>query len=283
MGFIISRFGYFALKLLSLLPLSFLYLISNFFYFTLYYVVSYRKRTIQENLRNSFPEKSEEEIQVLTKKYYRYLSQLIIETVKGFSLNREKLKEMVKEGNSAKLLNELYEQNESAIIVMPHYGNWEILCKSAPIYLKHEIIGAYKPLKDKYFDAKIKESREEFGTKMVAMDDVLRAMKSSNKPYLLVLIADQSPSNTKGCEWVNFLNQDTAMIMGAEKLSHKYDLRTYYIEASPLSRGKYEISLKYLGKGKEFLQKEFYNLLEKSIIKNPEYWLWSHRRWKHKR
>lgn len=277
-----SRALYFLLKILSKLPLSVLYQISTFFYFLLFYVVQYRKKTVIENLKKSFPEKNEQEIQLISKKYYKYLSQLIIETVKGFSLNKSRLKDMVKEGHSAQVLNELYEKNESAIVVMPHYGNWEILCKSAPLYLKHEIIGAYKPLKDKYFDTKIKESREEFGTKMVAMDEVLRAMKSCTKPYLLVLIADQSPSGTTGCEWVKFLNQDTAMIMGAQKLSHKYDLKTYYIEATPIKKGVYEIRINYLGKGKEYLQKSFFNLLEKSIIKHPEYWLWSHKRWKHK-
>jgi len=249
----------------------------------LYNVTKYRKNTVFENLKNSFPEKNETEINDIAKKYYRYLSQLIIETVKGFSLDRVNLMKMVKEGNSSEVLNALYVQNESAIVVMPHYGNWEILCKSAPLYLKHEILGAYKPLKDKYFDAKIKESREEFGTNMVPMEEVLRAIKTCSKPYLLVLIADQSPSNNKGCDWVQFLNQDTAMIMGAEKLSHKYDLKTFYIEATPIKKGEYQINLNYLGKGKEFSQKDFFNLLEKSIIQQPEYWLWSHRRWKHKR
>ncbi len=279
------KIGIFLICLISYLPFWVLYLISNFLYIVLYRLTKYRLKVVRENMKNAFPEKTEMELLILEKKYYRYLGDLVVESLKAITISKAQILKRLTYKNP-EIFNKLYDEGRSAIVVMGHYANWELMCKGSPLLVKNEILGAYKPLSNKLFDELMFKSRTEFGTNMIPMEKIPRAILKAEKPFVLVLIADQSPSHKESSIWVNFLNQETAVLPGAEKLAQKYNLPVIFANIICYKRGYYSCELSYIAKQ----PKETNNITElhthklESIIKEkPEYWVWSHRRWKMKR
>lgn len=275
--------------LVSILPFGVLYALSDFFYVILYYVISYRKKVAYTNLRNAFPEKSEADIKLLAKDVYRYTCDLFLETFKVLTISeRDMLKHCSLNADSVKLLDKLAAENRSIVLVMGHHGNWEWIGHTLNILAKHQVYAIYKPIKNARFDKLMYNMRSRFGIRLIAMKDTLRTMLSAKEELnATIFIADQAPV-PETAYWTTFLNQDTPVFKGTEAIAKKMNYPVVYISARRVKRGYYELQLELLtDKPLETAPGEITELhtkrLERGIIKQPEIWLWSHKRWKHKR
>lgn len=272
--------------LISLLPISVLYLFSDFLYSIIYVVLGYRKKVVQENLNNAFPEKSSEEINKITRDYYHYLCDLLVEVLKGASMTREQYEQRWT-ADSEEVLK-IYAQNRSAIFILGHFGNWEAAAPVCTFYCNYHLNIVYKPIANSYFEKLVNKIRTRFNNKVTPMDKILRQMlKDKNKPIAYAFVSDQSPS-PKNAYWMDFLNQDTAVFTGVEKIAQKLNIPVIYISLQRKKRGYYHIQPTLLFENPKETQEgeimhAFMKHLEQDIIKDPACWLWSHKRWKHKR
>lgn len=276
--------------LASLLPFPVLYLVSDFVYFTLFYLIGYRKAVVYQNLKNSFPEKSDEELKALRKKFYHYLCDLFLEISKTLTISKSKmLKRCVMSPETKALFDKYQNENRHVIIVMGHFGNWEWAGNTFSLTCKNQLYVIYHPLKNKYFNKLIIGMRMRFGTKLIAMRDTMRDMIKfrSGPPSVTAFIADQTPHPDRAY-WTQFLNQDTPIFTGTEKFSKKFNYPVIYVSVKRVRRGYYRIDSELLfDQPKDCAEHEIserhIKRLEEDILGIPESWLWSHRRWKHKR
>ncbi len=278
------------LYLVSILPFWLLYLISDGLYIIFYYLIGYRKKVVLLNLRNSFPEKSEEEITILSKKFYRYFCDLILESLKTLTVSREQVRKHVVFSDAAVATFKKYnESKQSIILVMGHMGNWELagagfsqLVSSPKLYI------LYHPLSNKRFDQLVYHMRTRLGNGLYAMNESLRGMlRDRDKVTATAFIADQTPS-PEGAYWTTFLHQDTPVFKGTEKLATKLNYPVLYVSVFRTKRGVYTIDLELLtdhpkGCQENEISEKHTRRLEKDILIQPEIWLWTHKRWKHKR
>lgn len=273
------------------MPFPVLYAISNGMYFLLYKVLGYRKAVVMDNLRRSFPQKTEAELLVVCEKYYRYLCDLFLETFKTLTISRSTMKKHCAFSASAKaLFDKLADEQKSIILVMGHQGNWEWAGNSFSLLCKQQLYVIYHPLSNKYFDGLMYRMRTRFNTKLIPMRDTYKDMLQSKKNKEIAataFIADQTPA-PDNAYWTTFLNQDTPVFWGTEKIARKMNMPVVYAQVKKMKRGYYEIYAEMLveepaktidGAVSGLHTKK----LEHDIIEQPETWLWSHRRWKHKR
>ncbi len=273
------------LSLISFLPFPVLYFLSDILYLFLYYIIKYRRIVVSENLLNSFPEKSKSELRQIEKRFYRYLADLILESVKTISISAIEIKKRFVFKNLELLTNYL-QNGRSVIAVTGHYGNWEWGPVAIGLELKEKVLVVYKPLSDKLFEGLMNSMRTRFGTIMVPMKQTLRkVVEFKNEPHVLVLVGDQTPSREESEYFTSFLNQQTAVFLGVEKIALKTNNPIIYFSINRLKRGYYECLVKSLIDNPE--QTKEYEItnshireLEKNIRFQPEYWLWSHKRWK---
>lgn len=277
------------LYVISLLPFPIFYALSDAIYFLLYRIIGYRKKVVYENLKNSFPEKSHQELKVIEKAFYHYLVDLFLETLKTLTFSKaEAIKHCNLTDESKAIFDNLYEQKQPCIIVMGHYGNWEWAGNTFSILNKQQLYVIYHPLTNKHFDKLMYDMRTRFGTKLYAMRDTMKEMiKNRHETNVTAFIADQTPSPEKAY-WTNFLNQDTPVFWGTEKIAQKLNYPIVYTSVKRIKRGYYKIHCEILvAQPKDTVEGEISEMhtrrLEKDIIEQPEIWLWSHRRWKHKR
>ena len=274
--------------LFSILPFPLLYVISDFVCFVLFRIVGYRKKVVLANLQNSFPEKSAEEINVICKKFYRNLSDIAVETVKLSSMSKRELEKRCAFKN-LHIIENYYDKGKSVIATVGHCGNWEWGALSLSIHSKHKVIGAYAPLSNPYFNNYFKRTREKFGIIMVPMKETVPFVLNYDKGLCLVgLIADQAPNvhSTNNYRTI-FLNQDSLVFTGAERLAMKTDNPVVYFKINRIKRGFYEVDIIDLfpnpSSTKEYeITDKYIRTLEQQIIETPDNWIWSHRRWKHK-
>lgn len=275
--------------LVSLLPKPLLYAFSDIVYLLLFRVIGYRKNVVLENLRNAFPEKSDKEIHEICVKYYRYLCDLLLETFKTLTINRKNIgKYCYLDKESEALFADFITKKQSFFIVLGHYGNWEFAGNAMSAQYKAQTYVIYHALTNKYFDKLIYKMRTRFGVKLIEMNAAAATLfKLRNEINAVGFIADQTPSNPENAVWINFLNQPTAVLRGIEVLSVKFKKPVVYVSINRISRGRYEINSKVLTLNPEQLSeneltKLHMSALEADILRKPEFWLWSHRRWKHK-
>ena len=275
------------LYLISLLPFKIIYWLSDFLYIIIFYFFGYRKKIVLQNLRNSFPKKTDQEIIKIQKDFYRYFCDLILETIKTLSITSEEINRHIVFKDTS-VFKKIYDQQQSAIVVMGHFGNWELAGAAFSQQPFHKLYVIYHPLSNKYFDKLFIYMRTRLGNNVYAMHDALRGMiKDRDKLTLTTFIADQTPS-PKGAYWTSFLNQETPVFKGTEKIAKKLNYPIIYVSIKRPKRGLYEIESELLvaesNKTTEDQISELHtNKLEKDIIEQPEIWLWTHRRWKHKK
>ena len=273
--------------LVSLLPFKLMYLLSDVVYFVLYYIVGYRKKVVTTNLKNAFPEKSEAELKKITKQHYSYLCDLILETLKTLTIGRRGLEKCF-EPCDFSIVEEYFKKDQSVIFVLGHYGNWELAGARFSLEPIHRLFVIYHPLSNKHFDKLVYHMRTRLGNGLYAMKNTLRGIVSNRREVTATaFIADQTPS-PKNALWMDFLNQDTPVFMGTEKIASKFNYPVIYMSINRPRRGKYAINMQLVSdKPNELaegeLTKKYTQLLEKDIIEDPTIWLWTHRRWKHKR
>lgn len=277
------------LYLVSLLPFPLLYGLSNLVFFLLYHVLGYRKEVVFTNLRNSFPEKTDAEIRAIGRDYYRHLCDLFLETFKTLTISPDAmLRHCRMTPDSVALLSELHAKNQSVILVMGHQGNWEWGGNAFSLSCPQQLYVIYHPLKNKYFNDLIVKMRTRFGTQLIPMSETFREMvKNRNIVSATAFIADQTP-HPENAYWTRFLRQDTPVFWGTERISTKLGFPVVYVHIRKLKRGYYELSAEMLVDNPKVLPEgavteAFTRRLEAHIEAEPETWLWSHRRWKHKR
>ena len=275
------------LYFISLLPFRLLYIVSDFLYIFLYRILLYRTKVVNENLRKSFPEKSEEEIRSIQNRFYHFLFDLILESFKTLTISPKSLLERVKMDDGG-IFKKFYEMNQSIIIAMGHLGNWELGGARFSQEKYHQLYVIYHPLKNEYFNDLTVKMRTRLGNGLYSMNETLRGMlKNKDKITATAFIADQTPS-PKGAYWTTFLNQSTPVFTGLAKIAKKLDYPIIYVSVKRQSRGFYILQSELLIEHPALLNEDeisemYTKRLEKDIMECPEIWLWSHRRWKHKK
>lgn len=273
----------------TLLPLRILYIFSDIIFPFMYYFPGYRRNVVRTNLKNSFPEKSEKEIKLIEKKFYHHLCDLFVETFKLTHMSNEQLMKRIPLLNP-ELLDRLYNEGRDVVAVLGHFGNWEWMV-SLPLFTKLHIVSIFKPLRNKHFDNFMINSRSKTGMVLTPMQHIIREVinnRKNNVKSLYAFIADQTPPIGDIKFWTRFLNQDTPVYLGAEKVASKYDMAVIFFKVEKTGRGHYNFTAELLfehsaGLPDHLITETHVKRLEELIIANPEFWIWSHRRWKHKR
>lgn len=287
---VFSAFIYYCIVIpISLLPFRLLYVFSDFIYFLTYHIVGYRRSVVRKNIKNSFPELSESEQTEIEKGFYKHFADFLVESTKSITISNKAIQERCKILNIEEVLKH-YDQGKDVMILCGHYNNWEYYAVGIAQQMKHETIAVYKPLKNNFFNRKILTSRQRFGLKMISMRETPRffAKKDKNNPVLSIMINDQSPGDPANAYWNTFLNQDTGWMKGPEKLALKYNQVVLFGAIYKTKRGFYEVKFSPISETLENKnEREIIHLhsqkLEQVIREAPQYWLWSHKRWKHKR
>jgi Kdo2-lipid IVA lauroyltransferase/acyltransferase len=262
-----------------------LYWISNALYFLLFYIIGYRKKVVYFNLKLSFPEKSEYELTIIQKEFFRHLADLIVESVKSFSISKEEILSRVKLPTD--FISNDFGEDRSIILLLGHMGNWEWAGLGASAITPFRMHIVYHQLSNPEFDSLMYNTRSKFGAELSKMEDTLRSMiRLKDRPTATCLVADQNPS-PENAYWIDFLNRKTAFFRGPFKLAYKFKQPCYYVGIEKTKRGQYQlkpilISSKDREMTEDELMEAYVRSLEIDIKENPAYWLWSHRRWKHK-
>ena len=280
---------YLIIKPLSLLPLRLLYLISNLLFLVCYYLLSYRKSIVVSNLKASFPEKNKTEIKQITKRFYHFFCDFIVESLKCFSISEKQALDRCKITNP-EILDNLYRNNKSIVLASGHYSNWEMAAACLNLSLKHQAAALYKPLSNKFFNKKFIESRSKFGIELIPKKEGKDYLKNNTDRNLIIGFGcDQCPKKSKNnLFWTRFLNQDTAIMFGTEKYAIEFDYAVIFMNMTRVKRGYYEIDLQIIEENPcstsyGEISKKHTQLLEEQIRRDPAYWLWTHKRWKLKR
>ncbi|WP_230688156.1 lysophospholipid acyltransferase family protein [Hymenobacter jeongseonensis] len=275
---------------LARLPYGVLYVIAEGFYFLLAYVVRYRWRVVQQNLRNSFPEKSAAEIDRIGKAFYRHFAQVMVETIKLAHMSDAELKQRVNFRNP-EVLERHFRAGRMALGLSSHAGNWEWVLTSGAVWLSAEVDGVYKPLSNPFFESFMHQLRTRTGAGLIPMRDTLRDMvQRRGEPRVVSLLSDQAAGPEDRPYWTTFMNQDSGFYTSADRLAARFKCPVVYVSIKRIRRGYYEIVLTELYDGNAPLPADefpitdaFVRHLEADIRAAPEQYLWTHRRWKHKR
>jgi KDO2-lipid IV(A) lauroyltransferase len=273
--------------LLSLFPLWIHYLLSDLLYLIGYKIFGYRKAVVKSNLASAFPEKSKDELLQIERGYYHFLGDYLAESVKLMTISKKSLKKrLVFKGTE--VINEIVESGQSCAVYLGHYCNWEWIT-SLPLWVtpKAHCGQIYHPLENQVADLIFLRLRQRMGAECIAMQDTLRKVleyKNQNQPIVIGYISDQKPFWNNIHHWVDFLHHDTPVLTGTERIARRMNHAVFYLDVRRLRRGYYEAEFKLITREPqqmpEFkLTDIYYQMLEASIHREPEFWLWSHKRW----
>lgn len=277
------------LWLISILPFRILYLVSDGFYILLYYIIGYRKKVVTNNLNLVFPDKTEKEILLIRKKFYKHVCDMFLEMAKTMTISKKELK------NRFKLLNpdafkSLEALDKSIILMYGHYASWEW-----SIQLQNDIsfkgLGVYKRLANKYFDKLVRNIRSKYNTELISTKETISTITENQQKgikSITAFISDQSPRLTKDVYWSRFMGIETPCFTGAERLAKNLDLSIAYLKINKVKRGYYEAEIITLAENANDyenykLTEMFLSEVEKQIHEAPEYYFWTHKRWKHRK
>ena len=289
MDFLIFALVFGPLWLLTWLPLPALYLFSDFIAFLMWYIIPYRKKMVVKNMTLSFPDKNKTEIKKLTRRNIHHFCDSFIESLAALHMPEKELKKRY-QFKHLDLLEKLFSSDRDILLMMGHYGNWEWL-NLLPAYTSHDILAVYKPLNNKYFDKLFIRLRSKYGVIPVSRQNTLRTMaqyQREGKKFMLYSLADQRPRWVQIQHWLTFMNQDTPVVLGPEKIARKYNMTVVFYKVKRVSRGHYENEFMLLESNAQTtispqITEKYYQMLEQHITDQPEYYLWTHNRWKHKK
>lgn len=286
---ILSALLYYLIMLpLSVLPFGVLHALSSFLYFVFYYLIGYRKEVVRENIRRSFPEKTEAEQKAIAKKFFKHLCDVFVESLKIFTISKANLAKHITCPNP-EVLDRYFEQGKNVIIAVGHYNSWEFMLTGFNTFIKHKAVVIYQPLRNTFFDKKLRDARSERGTLMLPAKEVKTFFSKQSKDlYATVFAIDQSPPNPEKSYWMNFLHQDTPVLFGTEKYAKDFNQPVVYARLNKIKRGYYQLEFvevvsNPVATAYGEITEKVTKLLENDINSKPEFWLWSHKRWKHKR
>lgn len=287
MQFLVYILVYPFLWLISILPFRLFYFFSDFVFFVLFYVVGYRKRVVSENLARAFPGKSKKELKKIKKEFYRHMCDMFLEMVKTLNLSKEELKERYKIIN-IEVLQDIV-KDKSVLIVCSHYANWEWNV-SINNYVNAKGYAVYQKIGNSYFDDLIKKIRAKWNTTLITQQETVKTVYRNvqngvNSAYGMV--SDQSPQVKRAQYWSEFMGVKVPIFNGPESMARKLDLAVVFLKVSKVKRGYYQaefIPITTSGKQtkKHQITDQFLRLTEDQIREKPEYYLWTHKRWKHR-
>lgn len=276
------------LLIFAYLPLWFHYCLSSLLWPVVYYVARYRVKVVRDNLQHCFPDKDPRSLRRIERQYYRHLCDLLAEGIYNL---RAPLKQVNKRYifDNAEILQPYYDAGRSVVLMSAHYNNWEYMITSLNSRIPHHAIGVGKPLSNKKFGTFITARRARYGTEIVDQTDVRDVMQYYDRyhiPVAYMMLSDQSPSNPHKSLWTQFLGLDTPFLFGAEHFGRKYNMPIFLYDVRKLRRGRYSIHFTLLTDQPNNLPegditRAYARHLEELILSGPQYWLWSHRRWKH--
>ena len=273
---------------ISILPFRLLYLFSDFIFVFVYHIFGYRKKVVVSNLNLVFPEKSKTEIKRITKKFYHHLCDLIVESIKSMTISEAELKKRYTFTN-IEVVQNIEAQNKSVILMCAHYASWEWIF-IIQTYLKSKGNGIYKRLANKYFDKLVKRIRAKYNTDLITTKETISTLIKLKKDGILSIngfASDQSPRLDKAHYWKEFMGIEVPIHTGAEMLSKKLDMAVVFFRVKKLKRGYYETTFKTITlTPKDYKDYEITDIylkeVEAQIYEVPEYYLWTHKRWKHR-
>lgn len=277
----------FFFKSISYLPFWALYLIADLIAFVANYLLRYRKKVVLDNLRHAFPEKSEKEIRKITNQFYKAFADTIVETLKSLTISKEELLRRV--GTDVKVFPMIKESGRSVFVMGSHIFNWEWFFLAHGICVDIPAYGIYQKLNNKFFDKLMFTIRARFGTSLIERGEVLRqAIRTKDEQNVYATLADLRPVDGENKYWTEFMNRDAAFFMGTEKLARKLNFSVVYYGFIKIKRGYYKSETIIIDEPpfetKPFdITEKYIRLVEKDIRRNPSCYLWSHKRWKHKR
>lgn len=276
------------LWLLSRSPFGFVYAFSDFLFVVLYFFIGYRKRVVRSNLNLVFPEKSTAEKRQIERAFYRHFCDLFLETVKTISITKEELSQRFT-FKKMEVLREFESRNESVIILFPHYANWE-WGTALNLHLKGKGYGIYQPLVNPYYDKLVRWIRARFGGTLITTKEtrgVVAKNRANNVHAIYGILTDQSPRPSQAYYWSKFMGINVPMHTGAEFMSKSLNLPVLYLKVEKVKRGYYTATFSVMAQNpNEYpnyaITDAFFRATEQSIMEKPEYYLWTHRRWKHR-
>ena len=276
---------FFIIKILSLLPLSILYKVADAIYVLVYYISGYRKKVVRSNLTKAFPGMSEVKRHEVEKKFYSNFCDFLVESVKAFSISAEEIQRRVTFTNIDEFEN-LTTEKGSVIMLASHQFNWEWMQLSASLQFPVHLDYIYHPLHNKQFDNLMLKLRGRFGAGPIKRREAARQIIRRNKKNIgFALVADQLPSGRDRKSWVKFLNNETAFFASIEQLARLINQPVAYFNIRKLKRGNYEVEMTLLSseprkEAEGVITEKYAQAIEENIKRQPENWLWSHKRWK---
>lgn len=278
---------FFLLYLLSLLPMRLLYLLSDCLFFPLFHIVKYRRKVVEKQLDECFPEKSMQERRAIERQFYHFFCDYLVEVIKLFSISKKEMMRRMKFVGIEQVREELKDK-KFCFLYLGHYCNWEYIA-SLSYWLPEIHCGQiYHRIYNQAFDELFLKLRGQFGGESILMKDTLRrilTLRNQEKKVMIGFIADQLPKWENMNHWTTFLNHDTSFFIGAERIAKQVDAALYYVDVERVKRGYYQVRFRLMTlHPKEFpdyeLTDQYARLLEESICRQPAYWLWTHKRWK---
>ncbi len=287
MQLLIFLLAYPFLWIISILPFRLFYLFSDFVFIIVYYIVGYRKKVVYDNLKLVIPDKKEEELLAIRKRFYRHMCDMFLEMIKTMNMSKAEVKKRYFVSN-VEVLQEIVER-KSVLIVCSHYANWEWNV-SINNYVDTNGYGVYQKIGNQYFDKMIKNIRAKWNTVLITQEETVKTIVRNEQNGIIGaygMVSDQSPQAHRAQYWTEFMGVKVPVFNGAETLARKLDLAVVFLKVSKVKRGYYKADIIPITKaGKETEKNEitdqFLKLTEAQIIEQPEYYLWTHKRWKHK-
>ncbi|MCY2686914.1 lysophospholipid acyltransferase family protein [Salinimicrobium sp. TH3] len=277
------------LWLISILPFRLFYLFSDLVFLVVFYLVGYRRKTVFENLQLAFPQKSGTELKKIRKDFYRHMVDMFLEMIKSLSISNEELKKRFKFTNIEEI-QKIRNMNKSILLACGHYASYEWMNALQLYGLDYKGFGVYKKVKNRYFDQLAKDIRGRYDGVLISTTRATKVITENERKGIrgvYAMIADQSPKISRAKAWTNFMGVNVPVFLGLEHLSRSQDMVVVYLHVQKIKRGYYEASFKTISyePAKEpqfFITRNYFDKLEEQIKQEPRYYLWTHKRWKHR-
>lgn len=278
-------------KVHALLPMRALYVLSDILYIIIYRIAGYRLKVVRRNMKASFPDKTEVELRKLERDFYHHFADYIVETIKLAHISLEEVQRRAHILNP-ELVDQLMDKGHTCfVLLLGHFGNWEWFTASTSFFENAQMHQIYRPLNNKAFDRLFIYLRTRFGAYSIKKNDTIRdivRLKQDKTRSVAVFLADQTPSKANLHYWTQFLGQDTAILTGPERIARKLNLPVIYMDVRRVKRGYYTVETKLIAENPKempelWITEQYARLMEQTILRNPSYWLWTHKRWKYQR
>ncbi|OOV25946.1 lipid A biosynthesis acyltransferase [Flavobacterium sp. LM5] len=277
------------LWMISILPFRVFYWFSDLIYLIVYRVVGYRKQTVRDNIALALPHLTTTERLAIEKKFFRHMCDMFLEMIKTLSISHKEMDKRFKITN-IELVKEFENKGKSTILMTSHYASWEWLM-TLNNQTKFYGVGVYKKIANKYFDQLVRDIRSRFNAELVETTKAIPLMRDNEKTgklFMYGLVSDQSPKLDRAFHWHKFMGIEVPVHTGAEMLAKRYDFNVLFVDVKKVKRGYYEATFVNISEDPTSIPnfemtERYLKLVEKQILDAPEYYLWTHKRWKHKR